>query len=239
MMEPTDNNHPTGPWGIFTTLLQEIATLPPILRYGGVIIVAILTVILFGIIIPEYLIWPLVIIVFLCLAAFVFIDWNAQRQSTGQNEDSVKPKNLSPKHPKTGDKQIDDVLGALNDLHKKHGDQIHEIDENILMDLFSHLFVRDAFQDVVERTNPNGWKALLYVVTATELILRDYRLLLLKKKSGKIEIYDELLTVLGKLQTYITGVFEGCDPSTMVANPEIGLDREKFINQLLDFIHFT
>jgi len=63
---------------VFSPLVKITSKLPAPLAYGAAIILAVLVTVLLGAIIPENLIWPLVIIVLACLAAFLFVDWGAR-----------------------------------------------------------------------------------------------------------------------------------------------------------------
>lgn len=283
---------------VFGPLVTTTARLPAPLAYGSAIAIAVLVVVLLGGVIPWDVIWPLAVLIALCLAAFVFIDWDTRRQHdrpriTGnvlfkdgtpvrnavvrvmgeqgegrtddkgyfslavfdqdswevtaadrgkitqksvKRDDARQPIQLvlerpGQRHEETGDEQIDGVLKELNLLHDRYGEEIQEVDRVLVQ--FDQLFQRDAFYREVERTNPDGWKALLYVVTTTELLLREYRPLVRAKKPGKAKSYDELLDELRKLKEQISRVFgDGFD--TAVHIDRFKLRKKNFVDHLPD-----
>jgi hypothetical protein len=63
----------------FAPLANKTSELPAPLAYGLAIVLAVLVIVLMGAVIPNELIWLLGVIVFVCLVAFVFIDWDTRR----------------------------------------------------------------------------------------------------------------------------------------------------------------
>jgi len=64
---------------VFKPLVEKTSQLEPPLAYGSAILLAILVIVLLGAVIPDNLVWLMGIIVLICLAAFVFVDWDTRR----------------------------------------------------------------------------------------------------------------------------------------------------------------
>jgi len=139
---------------------------------------------------------------------------------------SLKPP--EPKYKKTGDKQIDGVLEELNQLCYQHGKDTSTDD---LFPHFSQLFRRAAFKDEVDRTSPDGLKGLLYAVTITELILRDYGPVVQSRMPPLSESYNKLRDELLKLRKQIAKIFgEEFDIATHVE--KYGMYKTAFLQNL-------
>lgn len=64
----------------FAPLIKLTAKLPPILAYGLAITLTILILVLLDVVIPNAVMWVIVLIALACLTAFIFIEWNARKR---------------------------------------------------------------------------------------------------------------------------------------------------------------
>src|SRR5512133_2844446 len=71
---------------VYLPLIKFTSKLPAPLAYGSAVLIAFLVTTALGVVIPDNLILLLGAIVFACLAAFVFLDWNARHPLPAHSE---------------------------------------------------------------------------------------------------------------------------------------------------------
>lgn len=112
----------------------------------------------------------------------------------------------TPQYEQTEDYQIDQVQEGLSALGQKHGAGDVPLEE--FFPHFSQLFRRAAFQDHPCQRNERSMKLLLYVVTASDLVLREQRPTIhAHGKKGDLEAYDALCAEVRAMSKKLEAVF--------------------------------
>jgi energy-coupling factor transporter transmembrane protein EcfT len=66
---------------VFAPLIELSGKLPPVLAYGLAVLIAFLVTVIVGAVIPVNLLWALIVVVLVVLAAFILVDWQTRSQS--------------------------------------------------------------------------------------------------------------------------------------------------------------